>query len=184
MSYRGQPRGRVVKFLYSTAGGPVFHQFESWARTWHHSSSHAAAASHMPQLEGPTTKNTQLCTGDLWGEKGKNKIFKKKKELYTDKARPLALFSLLLVCFSWKVFQIWTSSPVSWYSPSLTEIADSEIQISPGWKEGEGPGARPGSASHRCVPAACNPERGVVLFTPAVGNSGSEGQFSPLQLWD
>ena len=32
----------------------------------------------MPQLEGPTTKNTQLCTGELWGEKGKikNKIFK------------------------------------------------------------------------------------------------------------
>ena len=27
----------------------------------------------MPQLEEPTTKNTQLCTGGLWGEKGKNK---------------------------------------------------------------------------------------------------------------
>ena len=33
----------------------------------------------MPQLEEPTAKNTQLCTGGLWGEKGKNKIFKKKK---------------------------------------------------------------------------------------------------------
>ena len=32
---------------------------------------HAEAASHMPQLEGPTTKNIQLCTGGLWGEKGK-----------------------------------------------------------------------------------------------------------------
>ncbi|GAA7307624.1 hypothetical protein HpCK59_15620 [Helicobacter pylori] len=31
----------------------------------------------MPQLEEPTTKKTQLCTGGLWGEKGKNKIFKK-----------------------------------------------------------------------------------------------------------
>ena len=31
----------------------------------------------MPQLEEPTTKNTQLCTGGLWGEKGKNKILKK-----------------------------------------------------------------------------------------------------------
>ena len=30
----------------------------------------------MPQLEGPTTKNTQLCTGGLRGKKGKNKIFK------------------------------------------------------------------------------------------------------------
>ena len=57
----------------------MFHQFESWARTWHCSSDHAEAASHMPQLEEPTTKNTQLCTGGLWGEKGKNKIFKKKK---------------------------------------------------------------------------------------------------------
>ena len=34
----------------------------------------------MPQLEEPTTKNTQLCTGGLWGEKGKNKIFKKDQE--------------------------------------------------------------------------------------------------------
>ena len=33
----------------------------------------------MPQLEGPTVKNIQLCTGGLWGEKGKNKILKKKK---------------------------------------------------------------------------------------------------------
>src|SRR3712207_9502328 len=75
----GWPRGRVVKFARSAAGGPVFRRFESWARTWHCSSDHAEAASHMPQLEEPTTKNTQLCTGGLWGEKGKNKIFKKKK---------------------------------------------------------------------------------------------------------
>ena len=50
---------------------------------WHRSSSHAEAASHMPQLEGPTTKNIQLCTRELWGEKGKNKkTLKKKKEIY------------------------------------------------------------------------------------------------------
>ena len=49
--------------------GSGFPQFGSWARTWHHSSGHAEAVSHMPQLEGPTTKNTQLCTGvGLWGE--------------------------------------------------------------------------------------------------------------------
>ena len=35
------------------------------------SSDHAEAVSHMPQLEGPATKNVQLCTGGLWGEKGK-----------------------------------------------------------------------------------------------------------------
>ena len=74
----GWPRGRVVKSVRSAAGSPVFRWFESWARTWHCSSNHAEAASHMLQLEGPTTKNIQLCTGGLWGEKGKNKILKKK----------------------------------------------------------------------------------------------------------
>ena len=32
---------------------------------------HDEAVSHMPQVEGPTTKNIQLCTRGLWGEKGK-----------------------------------------------------------------------------------------------------------------
>ena len=77
---RGWPRGRVVEFSRSAAGGPVFHWFESWARTWHRSSGHAEAASHISQLEGPTTKNTQLCTRGALGEKGKNKMFKKKKK--------------------------------------------------------------------------------------------------------
>ena len=40
----------------------------------------------MPQLEGPTTKNIQLCTGGLWGEKGKNEILKKKKKESLSKA--------------------------------------------------------------------------------------------------
>ena len=44
------------------------------ARTWHRSSSHAEAASHMPQLEGPTTKKyIQLCTGGIWGDKEKKR---------------------------------------------------------------------------------------------------------------
>ena len=46
-------------------------RFGSWVWTWARSSNHAEAASHMPQLEGPTTKNIQLCTRGLWGEKGK-----------------------------------------------------------------------------------------------------------------
>ena len=54
----------------------MFRWFESWARTWHCSSNHAEVAPHMPQLEGPTTKNIQLCTGGLWGGKGKKKLFK------------------------------------------------------------------------------------------------------------
>ena len=50
-----------------------FHWFGSWAQTWHRSSSHAEAASHMPQLEGPISENMQLCAEGLWGEKRKNK---------------------------------------------------------------------------------------------------------------
>ena len=41
--------------------GPGFWRFESWVWTWHCSSSHAEVASHMPQLEGATTKSAQLC---------------------------------------------------------------------------------------------------------------------------
>ena len=48
---------------------------QSWVRTWHRSSSHAEAASHMPQLEGPTTENNNYVLGDF-GRKRKNKIFK------------------------------------------------------------------------------------------------------------
>ena len=35
----------------------------------------------MTQLERPTTKNIQLCTRGLWGEKGNIKSLKKKKKL-------------------------------------------------------------------------------------------------------
>ena len=78
---RGWPCGRVVKLSRSAAGSPVFRWFESWAQTWHCSSNHSEAASHMPQLEGPTTKNIQLCAGGLWGEKGKKiKSLKKKRK--------------------------------------------------------------------------------------------------------
>ena len=54
-------------------------QILAW--TWYYSSGHAEAASHMPQLEGPTTKNTQLCTWGALGEKRKNKkkFFKKER---------------------------------------------------------------------------------------------------------
>ena len=48
-------------------------------QTWHCSSGHAEVASHMPQLEGLTAKNTKLCTRGLWGEKGKIKSLKKKR---------------------------------------------------------------------------------------------------------
>ena len=72
----GLPCGWEVKFTCSAAGGPVFRWFESWARTWHCSLNHTEVASHMPQLEAPTTKNIQLCTGGF-GDKKEKKIFKK-----------------------------------------------------------------------------------------------------------
>ena len=49
-----------------------------------HGTAHQAmlrAVSHMPQVEGPTTKNAQLCTRGLWGEEGKIKYFKNFKKL-------------------------------------------------------------------------------------------------------
>ena len=70
----GWPQGGVVKFSRSTCASPRFRWFGSWVQTRHRSSSHAEATSHMPQLEGPATTNTQLCAVGLWGEKGKKKI--------------------------------------------------------------------------------------------------------------
>ena len=56
---RGWPRGRVVVCMLRFSG-PGFHQLGSWARTWHRLSGHVEAVSHMPQLEGPTTKYTAV----------------------------------------------------------------------------------------------------------------------------
>ena len=52
-------------------GGPGFCQFGSWTRTWHRSSGHAEAVSHMPQLEGPITGIYNYVLRGLWGEEGK-----------------------------------------------------------------------------------------------------------------
>ena len=49
----------------------------------------------MPQLEGPTTKNIQLCTGGLWGEKGKKIKSLKKKKIVTVRAGPVAEWLIL-----------------------------------------------------------------------------------------
>ncbi len=87
---RGWPRGRVVKFARSAAGGPVFRWFESWARTWHCSSGHAEAASHLPQPEGSTTeKYTTMYQGALGRKRKKIKSLKKKPRLVK---RQLPLF--------------------------------------------------------------------------------------------
>ena len=49
--------GPVVEWvsLGSPLRHPGFRCFRSWAQTWHCSYGHVEAASHMPQLEGPTT---------------------------------------------------------------------------------------------------------------------------------
>ena len=73
---RGQPCGQAVKFTRSASLAQGFACSNPGHRHGTGSSSHAGTASHMPQLEGPTTKNTQLCTGGLWGAKGKIKAFK------------------------------------------------------------------------------------------------------------
>ena len=48
---------------------PGVHRFGSWAQTWHCLLGHVEAVSHMSQLEEPTTKNIQLCTGWIWRER-------------------------------------------------------------------------------------------------------------------
>ena len=83
----GWPHGRVVKFMHSTSSAQGFAGSDPGMWTWQHSSSHAEVASHMPQLEGPTTKNAQLCTGGLWGEKGKIKSKKYPKPMKDDNTR-------------------------------------------------------------------------------------------------
>ena len=40
---------------------------------WHHSSGHGEVASHMPQLEGPTTKIYNYVMGGVGGEKAEKK---------------------------------------------------------------------------------------------------------------
>ena len=47
--------------------------FGSWARTWHRSSGHVEAASHIPQLEGPATKIYNCVRGAVWGDKAEKK---------------------------------------------------------------------------------------------------------------
>ena len=60
------PSGWVLALYF---GGPGFHWFKFWARTWHRSLSHAEVAFHVPQLEGLTTKNMHNCLLGGFGEK-------------------------------------------------------------------------------------------------------------------
>ena len=61
--------GLVVKFSHA-ASWPRVSQFGSWAWMWHGSLGHAEAASHIAQLEGPTTM--------YWGSLGRKRRKEKK----------------------------------------------------------------------------------------------------------
>ena len=78
MIFEGPATWPVVKFTLQFSG-PGFRWFGSRARTWHLSSGHAEAVSHMPQLEGHTTRIYNYVRGDF-GEKKKEE----KKGLATD----------------------------------------------------------------------------------------------------
>ena len=87
---RGWLCGRVVKFVHSALAAQGFAGSESWAWTRHHSTSHAEVASHISQLEGPTTTIHNDVVGGFGMKKKKNKdwqqmlaqvpILKKRKE--------------------------------------------------------------------------------------------------------
>ena len=63
------PSGYVRKLHF---GSPGFCWFGSWALTWHCSSGHAEAASHIAQPEALTTRIYNYVPGDF-GEKKKKK---------------------------------------------------------------------------------------------------------------
>ena len=72
----------MAKWLssWTLLGRPRFCWFRSWAWTWHCSSSHAEAVSHIAQPEGPTTGIYNYVRG-CFGEKKKKKIFPEAKTL-------------------------------------------------------------------------------------------------------
>ena len=63
----------MVKVARSAAGNPGF---GSRVQTWHRSSGHIEAASHIPQLKGPATKIYNCVQGGF----GEIKLGKKKKD--------------------------------------------------------------------------------------------------------
>ena len=62
---RGQPHGTPLS-------GPGFLQFGSWVWTWHLSSGHAEAVSHIAEPEGSTTRIYNY-VGGFGGKKKKRK---------------------------------------------------------------------------------------------------------------
>ena len=64
----------MVKFVRSASAAQGFAGSDpGCGPSTTHQAMLAEAASHMPQIEGRTTKTIQRCTRGLWGEKGQNK---------------------------------------------------------------------------------------------------------------
>ena len=85
--------GPVAEWLSSLFhfGSPRFRRFGSRVRTWNSSSGHAETASHMPQLEGPTTKIYNCVLGEF-GEKKQ----KKKEEDWQQLSAQVPIFKKIL----------------------------------------------------------------------------------------
>ena len=64
------PSGWVRVLCFS---GLRLRGFGFWAQIWHCSSGHAGVVSHMPQLEGPTTKMYNHVLGSFGKKKEKSK---------------------------------------------------------------------------------------------------------------
>ena len=86
----GRPRGRVAKFARSASMAQGFASLDP-GNGHGTMSGHAEAASHMPQLEGPTTRIYNYVLGDFGEKKGEKKedhqqmlaqvpVFKKKRK--------------------------------------------------------------------------------------------------------
>ena len=74
MAHSGaSPVAKWFSSLHSSGQG--FHRFRSWTWTWHHSSGHVEAASHIPQLEALTTRIYNHVPGNF----GEKKVKKRKK---------------------------------------------------------------------------------------------------------
>ena len=63
----------MVKFSCSTAVAQGIARSNPGRRTWHPSSAHVEAVSHMPQLEGPAAKIYNYVLGGIWGDKAEIK---------------------------------------------------------------------------------------------------------------
>ena len=63
----------MVKFTHSAFVAQGFTQFRTWGWAWHRPPGHAEVASHIAELEGPTTRIYNYVLGGLWEKKKKKK---------------------------------------------------------------------------------------------------------------